>query len=231
MKKTFLAFLSGILAIAGITSCINNNNNSTTPPVSSFGLVNVSPNAGNIDVFLNGSPVVYSLPYGVDTGYFSVQPGTYTLSIDSAGNTTPWYNQGISFAPGVAYSVFVIDSVSNLHTAVVVDSATVPSADSVRLRFFNFSPNTPAVDVVLSGTIVSANRSYDDEAANTALAQFSLFAPGTYTLELHVAGTSTVLLSVPNVVLQGGKIYTLYAKGFVGDTGAEALSVGTVVHN
>jgi hypothetical protein len=230
MKKTLFAFVSGVLAIAGITSC-NLDNNNTTPPVSSFGLVNVSPNAGSIDAFLNGNPIVYNLPYGVDTGYFRVQSGSYTLTIDSAGSPTQLYNDGISFAPATNYSVFVIDSASNLHTAVVVDSVTAPSADSVRFRFLNFSPNTPPVDVALSGTIVSANRAYNDVASNGGLAKFGFVAPGTYTLELRIAGTSTVLLSVPDVVLQGGKIYTLYAKGLVGDTGSGALGLGTVVHN
>jgi hypothetical protein len=230
MKKTFFAFVLGILAIAGVTSC-NLDNNNTTPPVSSFGLVNASPTASNIDVFLNGNPVVYNLPYGVDTGYFSAQSGTYTLTIDSAGSTTQWYNEGVSFAPATNYSVFVIDSTSNLHTAVVVDSVTAPSADSVQFRFLNFSPNIPPVDVALSGTVLSSGRAYNDVAANAGLAKFSLLAPGTYTLELRIAGTSTILLSVPNVVLQGGKIYTLYAKGLIGDTGTGALSVGTIVHN
>jgi hypothetical protein len=112
-----------------------------------------------------------------------------------------------------------------------VDSVTAPSADSVQFRFLNFSPNIPPVDVALSGTVLSSGRAYNDVAANAGLAKFSLLAPGTYTLELRIAGTSTILLSVPNVVLQGGKIYTLYAKGLIGDTGTGALSVGTIVHN
>jgi len=229
MKKTLFVFLTCTLAIAGIISC--NNKNNTTVPVSSFGLINVSPNAGNVDVSLNGNPVVSNLAYGVDTGYFSVRSGTYTLAIDSAGSSTPLYNEGISFAPGAAYSVFIIDSVSNLHTAVVADSVAAPSADSVQLRFFNFSPNTPPVYVALSGAVISVNRSYTDVTTNAGLAQFSLLTPGTYTLELRIAGTSTVLLFVSNITLEGGKVYTLYAKGLAGDTGEDALSVGTVVHN
>src|SRR5438874_3691062 len=133
MKKPFFAFVLGILTIAGVTSC-NHDSNNTTPPVSSFGLVNVSPNGG-IDVFLNGNPIVYNLPYGVDTGYFSVQSGSYTLTIDSTGSNTQWYNQSISFGPAVRYSVFVIGSAGDLHTAVVVDSVTTPSADSAQFRF------------------------------------------------------------------------------------------------
>src|SRR5689334_19956951 len=162
MKKTVFEFVLGLLSIAGVISCSLDNNSNTTPPMSSFAIINASPSARSIDVLLNGNAVVYNLPYGVDTGYYSVQPGTYTLTIDSAGSATRWYNQSISFAPAVIYSVYVIDSVSNLHTAVVVDSVTAPSADSVQFRFFNFSPNTPPVDVALSGTIVASNRRYND---------------------------------------------------------------------
>jgi len=219
-----------MLVAAGVISC-NNDDNNTAPPVSSFGVVNASPDAGSLDVYLNGGSVVRNLGFGADTGYFTVTPGTYTLSFTDSGTTTSLLDQGVSFMPGVAYSIFAIDSVSHLQTAIVPDSASLPSTDSVEARFLNFSPNAPALDLVVNGTtVLFSGRSYNDIAANPAAARFSYLTPGTYTVELRVAGTSTVLYST-SVTFEGGKIYTLYAKGFTGDTGAAALTLGTVVHN
>jgi hypothetical protein len=230
MKKTFFASLLVMIAAAGVISC-NNDDNNTAPPISSFGVVNASPDAGSLDVYLNGGPVTRNLAFGADTGYFTVAPGTYTLSFADSGTTTSLLDQGVSFMPGVAYSVFAIDSVSHLQTAVVVDSAAVPSSDSAEARFLNFSPNAPALDLVVNGTtVLFSGRSYNDIAANPAAARFSYLTPGTYTVELRIAGTSTVLYST-SVTFEGGKIYTLYAKGFTGDTGSAALTIGTVVHN
>lgn len=228
MKKTLFAIFS-IALVMGVASCNLNDNNNTTPPVAAVGFVNASP-AASVDIYLNGSPVVYGLHYGSDTGYYSVQAGSYTLSIDSAGTTTPRYNNTVSFNPSTTYSVFTFDSLSHLQTAVVADSVGIPSADSVEARFFNFSPNSPAIDFAVNGTVLFSNRTYNDISSNPSFAQFSYLAPGTYTAELRVAGTSTVLYST-SITVSGGKIYTFYAKGYVGDNGEESLSLGTVVHN
>ena len=231
MKKTLFAFVGGLVAVAAVTSC-NNDNNNVTPPVAAFGVVNASPNSGNVDVYLNGSPVVYMLPYGTDTGYYSVQAGTYTLTIDTAGSATPWYNQSISFAAGVNYSVFAIDSAQKMQTSVVVDSFTAPSGDTALIRFLDYSPNTGAIDVaVQGGSVLFSNRTYNDVAANASFAQFGNLTAGTYTLEVRAAGTSTVLFTFPNFTVTGGKVYTLFAKGFTGGDGGQALTLDTVAHN
>jgi hypothetical protein len=159
-----------------------------------------------------------------------VQAGSYTLTIDSAGSSTPRYTNTITFAPGITYSVFAIDSLSHLQTVAVTDSVTAPSTDSVAARFFNFSPNAPALDFAINGTVIFSGRTYNNISANPSLAQFDYLTPGTYTAELRAAGTSTVLYST-TITLVGGKIYTFYAKGFIGDTDVQALSLGTVVHN
>jgi hypothetical protein len=229
MKKTIFSSLILLLAGAGFISC-NNEDNNTVPPASSFAVVNASPDAGSLDVYVNGGPLVRNLPYGDDTGYFTISPGTYTFSFADSGSTTSFLDQGISLEPGITYSVFAIDSVSHLQTAVITDSARLPSIDSVEARFFNFSPNAPALDLAINGTVAFSARSYDDVGVNPMAAHFTYFTPGTYTVELRLAGTSTVLYTT-SVTLVGGKVYTLYAKGFIGDTGAASLGIGTVVHN
>jgi len=50
-------------------------------------------------------------------------------------------------------------------------------------------------------------------------------------LEVRVAGTTTVALNLPNVRLDAGKIYTVFAKGFLGGEGAQALGVEIILHN
>jgi hypothetical protein len=39
------------------------------------------------------------------------------------------------------------------------------------------------------------------------------------------------VLNLPNIVLQAGKIYTVFAKGLVGGTGSQALGAQIVTHN
>src|SRR5215471_8681172 len=189
MKKTLFGFLLLILTVFVISSCKLNDNN-TSSPIASFGIVNVSPNAGNLDVYLNTTPIVYNLPYGTDTGYFSISPGAYTFMVDTTGSTAPRLNTSVSFTPGFTYSIFIIDSSSNLQVAQVEDNFTAPATDSADVRFFNFSPNSPAIDVAVSGNVLFSSRAYNDVSSNIGLAQFMTIAPGTYTVELRTAGTS-----------------------------------------
>ena len=54
---------------------------------------------------------------------------------------------------------------------------------------------------------------------------------GTYNLEVRAAGTNTVALPLPNITLTAGKIYTVFAKGFLGGAGAQALGAQVIVNN
>ncbi|HAN39979.1 MAG TPA: cell wall anchor protein, partial [Chitinophagaceae bacterium] len=38
-------------------------------------------------------------------------------------------------------------------------------------------------------------------------------------------------LSVPNVTLQAGKIYTLFARGLLSGSGSQALNASIITHN
>lgn len=231
MKKTLFSLVGGLAAVIGVVSC-NDKNDSTTPPISSFGIVHASPDAGNVDVYVGGGAAAQNLAYGSDTGYFAVTPGTYTLQVAPTGTSNFVLSTNVSLSPGMTYSVFAIDSVSSIKAAVVEDNFTAPSTDSVRVRFLHFSPDAPAVDVaVAGGSTWFSNRTFNDQSANPSYQSFTTIKAGVYNLEVKAAGTSTVVLPIPSITLEGGKVYTLYAKGFLAGTSTQALGVGTVVHN
>jgi len=228
MKKTLFSLLGGLAAIIGVVSC-NTKNDNTSVPVSYFGVVNASPDSGNLDIYVGGNVAAQNFAYGADTGYFAINPGTYSLQVAPTGTSNFVINSNVTFAPATSYSVFTIDSTN----AVVTDSFTVPSTDSVRVRFFHFSPNAPAVDIaVAGGSTWFTNRTFNDQAANAGYQSFVTIPAGTYNLEVRVAGTSTVVLPLPSEALVGGNVYTLYARGVLSATGTtKPLSVGAVIHN
>ena len=53
--------------------------------------------------------------------------------------------------------------------------------------------------------------------------EFTPLAAGTYDLEVRLEGTETSLLDLPGITLEDGKIYTVFAKGFVGGEDDQAL--------
>ena len=69
---------------------------------------------------------------------------------------------------------------------------------------------------------------------NKSFMEYTAFTPvdaGIYNLEVRLAGTSTVVLPLPGISVTAGKIYTVFAKGFVGATGATALGAQIILNN
>jgi hypothetical protein len=124
------------------------------------------------------------------------------------------------------YSVFAVNSVSNIEPLLIEDDLTAPAQGKAHVRFIHLSPDAPAVDITLTdGTIVFGNRAFKDFTAFTPL------DAGTYDLQVRVAGTTTVALDLPGITVESGKIYTVFAKGFLSGSGIQALGAQIIVNN
>lgn len=233
MKRSFFYFVVAFVSVVTISSCGLSGGGNTNPPVAQFAFVQASPDAPTIDAYANGGIICRSFPYTNDTGYFVVSPGTYTIQVTPAGSITTLLSSNVTFAPATSYSIYTIDSVSKLKAAVVADNFNFPPSDSVLVRFFHFSPNEPAVDFGVTGITAPwyGGRTFNDQSTTTSYQSFMSLPAGTYNLEARVPGTSTAVASAPGTILAGGKIYTIYLKGFDGGTGVQALSIGNVIHN
>jgi hypothetical protein len=161
-------------------------------------------------------------------------------------------------AAGTAYTVFVTDSLNRPRPTttgatnpggpqmlVVTDNLTAPAAGNAHVRFFHLAPDVGAVSVRLVPTTPSSvtvsptflNRAYrvTSVGSGTAVTNFANFTPvpaTTYTAQVFsgatISTTSVAALTVPNVNLENGKIYTLYARGLRRNN---TLGAGVVQHN
>ncbi len=125
----------------------------------------------------------------------------------------------------------------------VTDNLAAPAAGNTHIRFFHLATNAPAVWVNVLKTGVTtpvasfANRAFRavSTGSGTTLVNYFAFTPiaaGTYTVEVRTgSATGAIALSVPGVVLADGKIYTIYARGLVRGTGANALGASIITHN
>jgi hypothetical protein len=143
-----------------------------------------------------------------------------------AGDTTAVLTAQATVLPGMVASLFAVNALDSITFSGYLDTLTAPAAGNAHVRFIHLSPDAPAVDIALTGGgVVFPNVSYLD---NTALTRF---VAGTYDLEVRLAGTSTVVLPLPDVALTAGKIYTVWARGFVAGTGAQALGAQIIANN
>jgi len=194
-------------------------------------VVHASPNGPAVDVRVNNAVAVSNLAYPNNTAYTAVNAGSTNLKVSPAGTTTYVIDANVNLAANTNYSVFAIDSVSKIKAAVVSDNLAAPAAGKAHVRFFHFSPNAPAVDIAVSGgPVLFSNRTFNDQSTNNSVIGFTPVDAGTYNIDVRPAGSSSVVLAVPGVKFEAGKIYTVFAKGFLGGTGAQALGAQVIVN-
>ncbi|MFN5033666.1 MAG: DUF4397 domain-containing protein, partial [Bacteroidota bacterium] len=167
------------------------------------------------------------------TGYLKIFAGTRNIKVNATGTNNSVINANLTFTADKYYSVFAYNQLASIGAIVVEDNLTVPATGQSHIRFFHLSPNAPAVTVgTLSGatfTPVFANRSFETQATASANQNFTPVPAGTYTFDVQANGAS--VLTLPGIVLQAGKIYTVFAKGLVGGQGSQALGAQIVIHN
>jgi hypothetical protein len=236
MKKiTLTAFTLATVFASVFVSCKKDTKDEPTPtPAETFAKVLVthaSPNAPGVDILVDNTKVnPTALTYPNSTAYLQVKSGTRNVKVNATGTSTSVINANVPFAENKNYSLFAIDSLSKISALLVEDDLTAPAAGKAHVRFIHLSPGAPAVDVaVTGGAVVFGNTSFKGGTA------FKPLDAGSYNLEVRVAGTTppttAAVLLLPNITLTAGKIYTVFAKGFLTGTGTQALGAQIIVNN
>ena len=197
----------------------------------------------------------------ISTGYtyLNVFPGSnYSVSVSgntaikvAASTNVPVLQSAQTSAPGTvigsvtqattdgdAYSVFAIglpgSTTTPLSVKVVKDNFPAASSGKAYIRFANFIPNGPALD--LSGTYTPTNGTATTAAISTGIAYGALsdfiavnvnaLGTTTYVFQAYSAGTTTkVGAASSNIALTPGRYYTLIARGLYADYAVPGTSI------
>jgi hypothetical protein len=190
--------------------------------------VHASPDAPAVNLVIDNATAGTGLTFPNATGYLHVPAGARNVKVAVTANPSlVAIEANLNLMPGGDYSIFAVDNLSNIAPLVIADDLTSPASGKAHVRFLHLSPNAPAVDIAVAGggPVVFSNYEFKEYSSFTPL------NAGTYNLEVRLAGANTVVLPLPGIVLQDGTIYTVFAKGLVGGTGAQALSAGIIVNN
>ncbi len=226
--------LAASMLLFVLTAC-DDDDDVMKPATAKALVVHASPDAPAVDLYVDNTKVNTSaLAYPANTAYLTVNAGKRNIKVNPTGTSTSVINVDVDFMQGSAYSIFAYDSVSQISPLVVMDDLATPAAGKAHIRFFHLSPNAPGVTVgVLNGetfTPVFSNRSFETAATAMANQGFTPVDAGTYTLEVRLPADNTPVLTIPGVTLQAGKIYTVFARGLVGNT-TIPLGAEVIVHN
>jgi hypothetical protein len=222
------------IALFSAASLLSCDKDDTPQPTASVNVIHASPDAPGVDLLVDNLKVnTAALNYPDATGYVKVVAGTRNIKVNATGTNNSVINANLTFMADRFYSVYAYNLLASIGAIVVEDNLALPAAGQAHIRFFHLSPNAPSVTVgTLSGTTftpVFSNRSFETQTTATANQNFTPVAAGTYTFDVRANGSS--VLNLPNIVLQAGKIYTVFARGLVAGAGTQALGAQIVTHN
>jgi DNA-binding beta-propeller fold protein YncE len=189
-------------------------------------VVHASPDAPGVDLLVDDLVMNTSaLEYPDNTGYLGIGSGDRNIKVNASGTEATVIDADLNLMPGMNYSIFATDEVAEIAPLVLTDDLSSPASGNAHVRFIHLSPDAPAVDITLTdGTIVFGDYSFGEYS------DFTPLSASTYDLQVRLQGTDTVVLNLPGIMLEDGHIYTVFAKGFVGGEGDQALGAEIIVN-
>jgi len=202
LKKVWLGSLSFLLGIA-LVGC------GSGPSQSRFRVVNASPDAPNLDIFLDGVRIRADLPYRSGIAYQKAQPGSRHLLMNSTGTTTALLDLATTFNAKQDYTVLAVDLLASIAPLVLTDDNTAPSSGNARLRIVHAAPSAGPVDIYITapGADISTATPTLSGVAFKSVSDYMTEAAGTYEMRLTPAG-SKLVIETGTITLTDGQVRT-----------------------
>ncbi len=174
-------------------------------------ILHASPDAPVVDIYANDKLIAKNLSYRNFTPYLNIPSGNTNIRVFNAGRKmNPLINTNIFIPAKSIFTIAAAGKSSQIGLLVLPEPIRTVPRDKALIRFAHLSPNAPNVDMVLP----NGNKLF----TNVAYKSFTEYIPvdgGTYTFDIKVSTTSKVILTVPNINLKSGNIYTIYVIGLV----------------
>ncbi|QKY21962.1 DUF4397 domain-containing protein (plasmid) [Halolamina sp. CBA1230] len=179
-------------------------------------VAHLSPDAPNVDVYVDDEPVLEDVPFGDVSDYLPLAGGTYTVRITPAGDSeTSVFEGEVSVEDGQAYTIAAIGEVSedadqSFEPLILEDDNEPAGGDTARVRAVHASPDAPAVDITAGNGVLFDGVEYGESG-------YTEVPAGDYTLEIRgdTEGNDGEVVGEFDVTVEGGEVYTAFAAGYL----------------
>lgn len=169
-----------------------------------------------VDIYADGGLIGEGLEFTQITDYLEVPGGDYQIQVVPSGSTLEEgpvvIDAPLTFEAGTMTTVAATGSLADGIVPQVLADDPSPSGDTAQVRVAHLASDAPAVDIAPDG----------GEALIEALAypdttDFMALPDGAYDLEIRPAGTTDVAFDIPEISVDDGVSYTVFAVGSLGD--------------
>lgn len=198
-------------------------------------VTHASMDAPAVDVYVDGTKVLANLAYRMTSDYLVLAPNNYLVQVAPAGAalTSAVISDTFTIVADTDLTVSAVGKLGDLSFDALVnpDNNAVPAPGEAHIRVSHFSPSAPGVDIfaistsnpAFSATLFS-NVTYSSTTAVTPV------PADTYDIQVRPTGVVTPVLTLPNITLSDGLVYTAIAMGDVGALPPEQLLVELVAY-
>lgn len=178
-------------------------------------LINAVPDAGGLNVSVDGQRLWKRSLFRSNTGYQGVSSGTYPVRLDSASFGTTLLVRSLAFEKGHAYTVLALGQMRKgrpVEAQVMEDEAPGRmEPGKTTLRLVNAAQGLAPVDLVVNNIVGLKTVAYGKRSSALTL------DGGPYDLKIVAADTPDALVGPITVRLQAGRAYTLVTMGRASD--------------
>jgi len=175
-----------------------------------------SPDAPNVDVYVDGDQVLSDVPFRATSDYLEVPTGSRTVTVTAAGDPDTAAFEGDIEVGEADYTVAAVgelaDGDTEFRPLVLEDDNSEVGGDTARVRLVHASPDAPAVDVTVAS---SGDAIYDGVPFGES--GYVEVSAGTYTLQVRgdTMDNNGDVAADFTVELAGGTVYTAFAGGYL----------------
>ena len=173
-------------------------------------VAHLSPNAPNVDVYVNGHKTLSGVSYKTVSKYLKVPAGQYRFEVRPAGasaSSKAVIDATSRLSSGNAVTVAAVGALANISGKIYTDNLSAPASGQAKVRVIHAAASVPAVDVGVAGGPTLFRGATFPNATDYASVK-----AGSYPLQVRGAGSSQALLSATQSV-RAGSIYTIAAIG------------------
>jgi len=186
-------------------------------------LMHDSPDAPNVDVFVDGAKLFENVGYSTTTNYQALASGPHRVQVAPAGKSVDAsvIDINVDLTRSKPYTVLALGKVLNIKGELLPDTSQTPPAGSARVRIIHAATDIGTIDIYPTGSKIPV---LTDQYFGSA--DYINIPAGTYTFDATPAGSSDVVMTSQQLKFEPGWVYSLVI--FQPDTSAAPLVQASV---
>ncbi|HVL37791.1 MAG TPA: DUF4397 domain-containing protein [Fimbriimonadaceae bacterium] len=187
----------------------------------------VSPDASNLDVHVDGSPLLVNAPYKTSTGFLSLDNGNRTLTVRETGTSTPLVSTTALLQQNQRNTYVVVGKQGSLEALLVPNNTAAPALGQAKINLVHAAPDLGAVDIYITepGGALDVGSRVATNVAFKSVTGYLTRTSGNMQVRVTSTGTQNVLFDSGTILLQQGQVRT----GLIVESGGGGAPYGLIL--